>query len=119
MGCKGYFIGFESGNDRVLKFIRKGTTREVNIQAARICRRYGIKIWANYMLGLPTETRDEVLDTISMLKEIDPDVRVLICTGHGNPRDSNEMIRNGALSIVRKPFDPDKLIGIVHSTIGQ
>jgi radical SAM superfamily enzyme YgiQ (UPF0313 family) len=73
VGCKGYFIGFESGNDRVLKFIRKGTTREVNLRAARICRRHGIKIWANYMLGLPTETREEVMDTISMLKEIDPD----------------------------------------------
>jgi radical SAM superfamily enzyme YgiQ (UPF0313 family) len=72
-GCKGYFIGFESGSDRVLKFIRKGTTRAVNIEAARICRRHGIKIWANYMLGLPTETRQEVLDTLSMLKEIDPD----------------------------------------------
>ena len=73
VGCKGYFIGFESGSDRVLKFIRKGTTREVNIRAARICRRYGIKIWANYMLGIPTETKEEVLETISMLKEIDPD----------------------------------------------
>jgi radical SAM superfamily enzyme YgiQ (UPF0313 family) len=72
-GCKGYFIGFESGNDRVLRFIRKGTTRAVNLEAARVCRRYGIKIWANYMLGLPTETEDEVRDTISMLKEIDPD----------------------------------------------
>jgi radical SAM superfamily enzyme YgiQ (UPF0313 family) len=72
-GCTGYFIGFESGSDRVLRFIRKGTTREVNLQAARICRRYGIKVWANYMLGLPTETREEVLETISMLKEIDPD----------------------------------------------
>jgi radical SAM superfamily enzyme YgiQ (UPF0313 family) len=73
VGCKGYFIGFESGSDRVLKFIRKGTTREINMQAARICRRHGIKIWANYMLGLPTETKEEVMDTISMLKEIDPD----------------------------------------------
>jgi radical SAM superfamily enzyme YgiQ (UPF0313 family) len=73
VGCKGYFIGFESGSDRVLKFIRKGTTRQVNLQAARICRRYGIKIWANYMLGLPTETKEEVMETISMLKEIDPD----------------------------------------------
>ena len=38
-----------------------------------MCRKYGIKIWANYMLGLPTETQDEVKDTISMLKEMDPD----------------------------------------------
>jgi len=72
-GLRGYFIGFESGSDRVLRFIRKGTKREQNLQAARICRRYGIAIWANYMLGLPTETKEEVLETISMLKEIDPD----------------------------------------------
>jgi len=73
VGLKGYFIGFESGNDRVLKFLRKGTTRAKNLAAARVCRKYGVKIWANYMLGLPTETKDEVMDTISMLKEIDPD----------------------------------------------
>ena len=73
VGLTGYFIGFESGSDRVLKFLRKGTTREKNLEAARVCRRYGIKIWANHMLGLPTETREEVMATISMLKEIDPD----------------------------------------------
>jgi anaerobic magnesium-protoporphyrin IX monomethyl ester cyclase len=73
VGLRGYFIGFESGNDRVLRFLRKGTTREINLKAAQVCRRYGVKIWANYMLGLPTETKEEVLDTISMLKEIDPD----------------------------------------------
>jgi anaerobic magnesium-protoporphyrin IX monomethyl ester cyclase len=72
-GCRGYFIGFESGNDRVLRFLRKGTTREVNLKAAKISRKYGISVWANYMLGLPTETKEEMLDTISMLKEIDPD----------------------------------------------
>jgi anaerobic magnesium-protoporphyrin IX monomethyl ester cyclase len=72
-GCRGYFIGFESGNDRVLRFLRKGTTREVNLKAAQTCRKYGISVWANYMLGLPTETKEEMMDTISMLKEIDPD----------------------------------------------
>lgn len=73
VGLRGYFIGFESGSDRVLRLIRKGTTRELNLQAARICRQHGITIWANYMLGLPTETEDEIRATISMLKEIDPD----------------------------------------------
>lgn len=72
-GLRGYFIGFESGSDRVLRFIRKGTKRRDNLEAARICKKYGIAIWANYMLGLPTETKEEVLETISMLKEIDPD----------------------------------------------
>jgi radical SAM superfamily enzyme YgiQ (UPF0313 family) len=73
VGLTGYFIGFESGNDRILKFLRKGTKRETNLAAARICKRHGIKIWANYMLGLPTETKEEVMDTVTMLKEIDPD----------------------------------------------
>jgi radical SAM superfamily enzyme YgiQ (UPF0313 family) len=72
-GCRGMFIGFESGSDRVLRFLRKGTTREMNLKAAKICRKYGISIWANYMLGIPTETKEEVMETITMLKEIDPD----------------------------------------------
>jgi len=72
-GLRGYFIGFESGNDRVLKFIRKGTTVEQNRQAARVCRKYGVSVWANYMMGMPTETREEVMDTVRLMKEIDPD----------------------------------------------
>ena len=73
VGLKGLFIGFESGSDRVLKFIRKGTTRATNIAAADICKKYGITVWANYMLALPTETEDEIRETISMMKRIDPD----------------------------------------------
>ena len=72
-GLRGYLIGFESGSDRVLRFIRKGTQVWQNLKAAEICRRYGIAIWANYMLGLPTETEDEMRATIRMLKQIDPD----------------------------------------------
>ncbi len=72
-GLAGFLIGFESGSQRVLNFIRKGTTVEQNLEAARICRKLGIKIWANYMLGLPTETEEEVMDTVRMMKRIDPD----------------------------------------------
>lgn len=72
-GLRGLFIGFESGSDRVLRFIKKGTTRKRNLDAAQVCKKYDIAIWANYMLGLPTETEDEMKETISMLKEIDPD----------------------------------------------
>jgi radical SAM superfamily enzyme YgiQ (UPF0313 family) len=73
VGLEGLFLGFESGSDRVLRFIRKGTTVAKNLEAALVCRKYDIRIWANYMLGLPTETEDEIRETIAMLKEIDPD----------------------------------------------
>ncbi|MDA8188950.1 MAG: radical SAM protein [Dehalococcoidales bacterium] len=73
VGLRGVLIGFESGSQRILKFLRKGTTVEQNIEAGRICHRLGIQIWANYMLGLPTETPEDIMATIRMLKEIDPD----------------------------------------------
>ena len=71
-GLRLMIIGFESGSDRMLRFLRKGCTRAQNIEAARICHDLNIKIWANYMMGLPTETKDEVLETYSMLEEIKP-----------------------------------------------
>ncbi|RMF97188.1 MAG: radical SAM protein [Candidatus Schekmanbacteria bacterium] len=72
-GLSLFFIGFESGNQRILNFLRKGTKVEHNYKAAEICRKYGIKIWANYMIGVPTETKEEVMDTVRMIKKIKPD----------------------------------------------
>ena len=72
-GLKLMFIGFESGSQRVLTFLRKGVKVEDNYRAADICRRYGIKIWANYMLGIPTETKGEVMDTVRLMRTIKPD----------------------------------------------
>ena len=73
VGLSTFIIGFESGNQRILKFLRKGTIVEQNYEAARICRKYGIKIWANYMLGIPTESKQEAMDTVKMIKKIRPD----------------------------------------------
>jgi len=65
-------IGFESGSQRILNFLRKGCTVEQNLEAAEVCRKLGVKIWANYMLGIPTETKDEQRATVEMIKEIRP-----------------------------------------------
>lgn len=65
-------IGFESGSQRVLSFLRKGTTVEQNYKAAEICRKLGIRVWANFMLGIPTETKDEAVETVKMIKKIKP-----------------------------------------------
>jgi anaerobic magnesium-protoporphyrin IX monomethyl ester cyclase len=71
-GLAMFLVGFESGNNRILKFLRKGTTAETNYKAAKMCKKYGIRIWANYMLGIPTETKEEVADTVNMIRTIKP-----------------------------------------------
>jgi radical SAM superfamily enzyme YgiQ (UPF0313 family) len=73
-GLKWVLIGFESGSDRILSFVKKGVTVRQNIEAADICRELGIKIFANYMFGLPTETPEEMLQTAQMMQRIAPDI---------------------------------------------
>lgn len=71
-GLKMVMVGFESGSDRVLKFIGKAVTVKQNLDAARICHANNVRIWALHMYGLPTETNEEAEDTVRMIKEIRP-----------------------------------------------
>jgi anaerobic magnesium-protoporphyrin IX monomethyl ester cyclase len=71
-GLDTVFVGFESGSQRMLGFMQKDTTVEQNLEAAEICHRLGIKIWANFMIGLPTETKEEMTATMNMIKKINP-----------------------------------------------
>ena len=63
-------FGAESGNDRVLQLMNKGTTVEQNLQANRLCKKHGITPAFALMCGFPTETWDEVNDTIRMAKQM-------------------------------------------------
>ena len=69
IGVDWLVIGMESGSQRVLDMLNKGTTVEQNIQAADICHEYGIKVFATIMYGLPTETNAEVDQTNAMLEK--------------------------------------------------
>src|SRR3990172_3983848 len=72
-GLSCFMIGFESGSQRVLNFIKKGTTVEMNREAVELCKRYGIKIFANYMFGIPTETPEEVFKTVDFIRWAKPE----------------------------------------------
>jgi len=73
MGLEMAIVGFESGSDKILKFLRKGTTRETNLKAAKILHENGIKIFANILMGLPTETHEDIDLTMSMVREMKPE----------------------------------------------
>lgn len=61
-------IGFESANQRILNFLRKGTTVEQNINAVKICRKYNLRINGQFIFGSPTETREEAKDTMDFIR---------------------------------------------------
>jgi radical SAM superfamily enzyme YgiQ (UPF0313 family) len=72
-GCWSIHYGVESGNQRLLDLIDKGITLEQVKKAFKLTREAGIEIKAFFMLGLPTETKEESMKTIEFSKEIDPD----------------------------------------------
>ncbi len=73
-GCMVLFIGFESGSQRILNLLKKGITPEQSIKAGKVCRRNNILIFANYMLGVPTETVEDLEMTYSLIKAIQPEL---------------------------------------------
>ncbi len=98
-------VGFESGSDRVLKFLRKGTTVRQNIEAAGILRRQGIRVWANYMLGIPTETKQEVLATVRMIKAIRPETHSAAYFTPHPGSDLFDYCEREGISLIRKHSD--------------
>jgi len=67
------FYGVESGNQRILDTIKKGTTLEEIKRAFRLTREAGIKTIAAFMVGNVGETPKTVKDSIQLAKEIRPD----------------------------------------------
>lgn len=71
-------IGFESGSDRVLRTLNKECTAEDNAFAIELVNRIGDdyvrqgleppRFWANIMLAVPGETRDDAFDTMRMVR---------------------------------------------------
>ena len=63
-GCQYICYGIESGNDDVLRNIKKGITREKASEVVRMTRDVGIDCTATFIIGSPTETFSRVQETI-------------------------------------------------------
>lgn len=64
-GCYLITFGGEAGDDDLLKVIKKDLTVETNFKGIRMARKHGIQTMSSFMLGLPTETREQSMKTIN------------------------------------------------------
>lgn len=62
-------FGFESGSEKVLRFLKAGTvTTSQNKKAIRLCVKHGFKVQGSVIFGTPGETIKDMKKTIEFLK---------------------------------------------------
>lgn len=98
-GLRLLMVGFESGNDEILRQARKGITTQMAREFMRNCRRAGIRVHGTFMLGLPGETKETIEQTISFAREIDPDtIQVSIAAPYPGTELHRQALKNGWLT---------------------
>jgi len=72
--CKQIDVGCESGSPKILIDMRKGTKVENIIDVFNWAQKFNIKRRAFFLLGLPTETEEDIRMTEKLALKIQPDV---------------------------------------------
>lgn len=73
-GCKRIAFGTESGSQKVLDAMAKGTRVHQIHRAAEICRRLGIETYFYMMVGYPGEEWADLKLSVKLLREARPDM---------------------------------------------
>ena len=83
-GCRLLIVGYESGDQQILKNIKKGATVERARQFTKDCHKLGLKVHADFILGLPGETKETIRRTIDFAKELDVET-IQVSVAHAYP----------------------------------
>ena len=91
-GCIRIHFGIESGNQEILELLKKGITLEEARAAFEAAKKAGIATLAYFMLGNPSETKEQMLQTIEFAKTLRADyVHISLTT----PFPATELYRVG------------------------
>jgi hopanoid biosynthesis associated radical SAM protein HpnJ len=83
-GARLFIVGFESGDPQILKNIKKGATVEQAREFTKNCKRVGIRIHGDFIIGLPGETRETIQRTLDFAKELDVET-IQVSIAHAYP----------------------------------
>ena len=70
MNVTNVFLGIESGNLRVLRYLKKqACSVEQNYSAIRILKKHNIITAGGFIIGSPDETKEEIMDTLRFIRK--------------------------------------------------
>jgi radical SAM superfamily enzyme YgiQ (UPF0313 family) len=70
-GLRLFLVGYESGNEQILKNIKKGVTLDEMRRFTKACHDAGVIIHGTFILGLPVETKETIEESIRFAQELD------------------------------------------------
>lgn len=70
-GCRLLIVGYESGDQQILKNIKKGATIEMAKRFTENAHKLGLTIHGDFIVGLPGESRQTLRNTIDFAKRLD------------------------------------------------
>ena len=93
-GCRLLIVGFESGDPQILKNIKKGATVERAIEFMKDCKKLGILVHGDFIIGLPGETPETIKRTIKFAEQLDCET-IQVSIAHSYPgTDFDDWLRN-------------------------
>lgn len=97
-GCAGINFGIDSGDDRMLRRLKRSFTTEDIIRTVQICRETGIVTMLDLLLGAPGENEESIRNTVEFVRRTEAE-RVGISAGvRVYPGTAlSEMIASGTL----------------------
>ena len=99
-GCRLLIVGYESGDQQVLKNIKKGATIDMARRFTANCKKLGLTIHGDFIVGLPGETRETIQKSISFAKELDVEtIQVSIAHPYPGTEFYDHVKANGLITI--------------------
>ncbi|MBX9600092.1 MAG: hopanoid biosynthesis associated radical SAM protein HpnJ [Bryobacteraceae bacterium] len=93
-------VGYESGDPQILKNIKKGATVDMARRFTKDAHSLGMLVHADFIVGLPGETRDSIQNTINFAKELDCEtIQVSIAHPYPGTEFYDYMNKNGLITI--------------------
>ncbi|HML18935.1 MAG TPA: hopanoid biosynthesis associated radical SAM protein HpnJ [Bryobacteraceae bacterium] len=83
-GCRLLIVGYESGDEQILRNIKKGATIDMARRFTENCHKLGLVIHGDFIVGLPGETRDTLRNTIDFAKRLDVET-IQVSIAHAYP----------------------------------
>src|SRR5579862_1424797 len=83
-GCRLLIVGYETGDQQILRNIKKGATVDIAVRFTDNCKKLGLVVHGDYIVGLPGETRESIRTTIDFAKRLDTET-IQVSLGHPYP----------------------------------